>query len=111
MPNVQCPLPGCTYLTPDLDPVIVTAPITTHATSNAIPTTSGHPAPVDKVKRPTISLADTTDDWKYFFSRWDDYMAATRTNGRDRILQLLECCWREPPKRPHSFLYNWVGFT
>ena len=92
MPIVDCPIPGCEYATPDVDPIIVAALITAHATTHATPSTSGPAARVDKVKRPTISLAGTTEDWKYFLSRWDDYVAATRIIGKDRILQLLECC-------------------
>ena len=73
MPVVSCPIAECTYATPDTDPVIVAALITAHATSHATPPTSAGPvARVDKVKRPTISPAGSTEDWKYFKSRWDD---------------------------------------
>ena len=47
---------------------------------------------MDKVKRPTISLAGTSEDWKYFLCRWEDYATATKITGRDKVVQLLECC-------------------
>jgi hypothetical protein len=47
---------------------------------------------VEKVKRPTISSAGTSEDWSYFLSRWKDYTEATKLKGKDEVLQLLECC-------------------
>ena len=47
---------------------------------------------MEKVKRPSVSSAGTTKDWQYFKSRWDDYVKATRLQGTDRTIQLLECC-------------------
>ena len=44
------------------------------------------------MKRPNVSPAGTTEDWQYFKSRWNDYVKATRLEGTDRIIQLLECC-------------------
>ena len=92
MPTVQCPIEGCEYATPDVDPVIADALITTHATSHQTPSGPTQTARVEKVKRPSVSLAGTTEDWQYFKSRWNDYVKATRLEGTDRIIQLLECC-------------------
>ena len=58
-------------------------------------TTSGNTATsarVKKVKRPSISSAGTSEDWTYFLSRWEDYVAAAQVTGKDKIVQLLECC-------------------
>lgn len=92
MPVVRCPIVGCEYETPDADPVVAAALITTHATSHQAPEVSTQPARVEKVKRPSISLAGTTEDWHYFKTRWADYVRATRLEGTDRVIQLLECC-------------------
>ena len=53
MPAVGCPIPGCEYVTDDLDAAIVAALITAHSATHAqgVVTT----AKVEKVKRPTIS--------------------------------------------------------
>ncbi len=89
---IQCPIEGCTYETPDVKPVVADALITAHATSHGTPSGSTQAARVEKVKRPTVSLAGTTEDWQYFKSRWNDYVKATKLEGTDRIIQLLECC-------------------
>ena len=90
MPAVQCPIPECTYITEDLDAAIVAALLTTHSLVHAQdPRTT---ARVDKVKRPTITAAGSSEEWAYFMSRWSDYTAATRVAGRDRVVQQLECC-------------------
>ena len=74
MPTVQCPIEGCEYATPDVEPVIAAALITTHATSHQTPSGPTQTARVEKVKRPSVSSAGTTEDWQYFKSRWDDYV-------------------------------------
>ena len=75
-----------------MDSVVAAALLTTHATVHA----SSHPvvptAKAEKVKRPCISSAGTTEDWQYFRSRWGDYVKATKLSGTDKVIQLLECC-------------------
>ena len=91
MPVVWCPIDGCEYKTPDVDPVVAAALITTHATTHQASRPKLMPAArIEKVKRPTISSAGTTEDWQYFRSRWGDYVKATRLEGTDKVIQLLE---------------------
>ena len=92
MPAIQCPVEGCGYETPDVEAVLTAALITAHATTHG-PSHSATPsARAEKVKRPSISSAGTTEDWQYFKSRWSDYVKATKLDGTDKIIQLLECC-------------------
>ena len=92
MPVVKCPIEGCKYETPDTDAVIAAALITTHATSHQAPSQPMQAARVEKVKRPSISSAGTTEDWLYFQSRWGNYAKATKLDGTEKVIQLLECC-------------------
>ena len=92
MPVVRCPIEDCEYQTPDVDPVVAAALITTHATVHASPHLATPVAKAEKVKRPCISSSGTTEDWHYFISRWSDYVKATKLSGTDRVIQLLECC-------------------
>ena len=92
MPVVKCPTEGCEYETPDVEPVIAATLITAHATSHQTPSQPTQTARVEKVKRPSISSASTTEDWQYFKSRWGDYVKATKLEGTDKVIQLLECC-------------------
>ena len=94
MPAVTCPIPDCGYTTPDLDPAIVAALLTTHSAvhSNVRNTDTATCAKVEKVRRPVITAGSSSEDWSYFSSRWNDYVQATRVAGHDRIIQLLECC-------------------
>ena len=67
----------------------------THHNSATSHRTSSKPtqaARIEKVKRSNISPAGTTEDWQYFKSRWGDYVKATRLEGTDRVIQLLEYC-------------------
>ena len=92
MPVVRCPIEDCEYQTPDVDPVVAAALITTHDTVHASPHLATPVAKAEKVKRPCISSSGTTEDWHYFISRWSDYVKATKLSGTDRVIQLLECC-------------------
>ena len=100
MPAVNCPIDGCSYATPDLDAVIIAALLNTHATTHtAAPASRDNTtAKVEKVKRPTVTSAGSSEDWTYFLSRWRDYKAATKVTGGDLIIQLLECCDEEHRK-------------
>ena len=89
---VECPVDGCTYNTGDVQPVVAAALITAHALNHKAPAEPVLAARVEKVKRPSVSSAGSTEDWLYFKSRWSDYVAATRLKGPDCVIQLLECC-------------------
>ncbi|XP_021365018.1 uncharacterized protein LOC110457888 [Mizuhopecten yessoensis] len=90
MPAVACPITDCDYVTDDLDATIVAALITAHSAVH-IPKRE-HAAKVEKVKRPTLSAAGSSEESAYFQSRWSDYVSATKITGRDKVIQLLECC-------------------
>ncbi len=98
MPEVPCPFPGCEYKTADLDVPIVAALITAHSVVHTAAPVAPAAAPpaalakVERVRRPTITAAGTSEDWAYFQSRWSDYVDATKVDGRDKVIQLLECC-------------------
>ena len=92
MPSVNCPIDGCTYSTPDVDAAIIAALINAHATTHAQPTSATAATHTEKVKRPQVTSAGTSEDWEYFLSRWSDYTAATKISGKDLIIQLLQRC-------------------
>ena len=49
-------------------------------------------ARVEKVRRPTVNAAGSSEDWAYFVTSWQENVEATKLEGRDLIIQLLECC-------------------
>ena len=92
MTVVSCPL--CDYETDDVSDIIAAVLLSTHAISHQ-PGATASSAKVERVKRPVISSAGTSEDWNYFLSRWNDYVEATKVTGKDEVLQLLECCDEE----------------
>lgn len=87
MPKIKCPIPECEYETADLDAAIVASILTVHNTvhsSNNVPA-----AKTEKVKRPSISAAGSSEEWSYFTSRRSEYVSATKIAGRDKVGQLL----------------------
>ena len=94
MPKHKCPFPECTYETDDVEDGLAAVLLTVHSNGTHLPiTTSTQPtAKIERIRRPTLSCAGTSEDWSYFLSRWNDYTAATKITGKDEVLQLLECC-------------------
>ena len=95
----QCPFPECTYETDEVTDVLVAVMLSvhsqgTHATPGVTATTPSI-APntkLEKVRRPTVSVARSSEDWSYFLTRWDDYVAGNNVTGKDKVIQLLKCC-------------------
>ena len=100
MPVYNCTAPACVYVTPDLEIAQATQHLLIHAQV-------AHPAqaPVgggggggaaaakpEKVRRPGIDKASTSEDWEYFLKRWANYKTATHLPARDVVVQLMECC-------------------
>ena len=93
MVKVKCPFPDCTFQAENDEPVVTAALLNIHAaahTATAIaPSTS---ARADKLKRPSVLLAGTGEEWAYFVTRWNEYRDGTKLTGADIVAQLLECC-------------------
>ncbi len=99
MPDIPCPAPDCDTSWPDTTPPQVLVPlIDLHArTAHPVaPAAAPPPAPsgvrVEKVRRPSVSAAGTSEEWRYFTLRWEEYKAATHLTPTDVVFQLLECC-------------------
>ena len=95
MATIKCPAPNCDTEWPqDLPTDVLTRLLdlhssTAHAAHTRAPAAA---AKAEKVRRPTISAAGTSEEWAYFVQRWTDYKQATHLTGPDVVFQLLECC-------------------
>ena len=70
MPEYDCPYIACSYQTSDV--------------TDALAATRHQPGPaakIERVRRPTVSHAGTSEDWSYFLTRWADYKA-TKLAGK-----------------------------
>ena len=63
-----------------------------HARGSTNQLTANYRRQDQRVKRPTISAAGSREEWTYFLTRWQEYVDATQITGKDKVLQLLECC-------------------
>ena len=96
MPKYKCPFPACDYETGDVSDELAVVLISLHSkgSHSTPPANASHKsaAKVEKVRRPTITSARTNKEWSYFITRWQDYVEATKVEGKDKVIQLLECC-------------------
>ena len=90
MPKVKCSYPDCPYTTDDLPAELVLKLLDIHTGSHA--TLPQPTVKIERVRRPTISSAGTSEEWQYFQTHWGEYVATTKISGTDRVIQLLECC-------------------
>ena len=79
--------------------------ITLPAAAPASTDTTPAAAKPEKVKRPTISAAGTSEDFAYISQRWSEYKQACRLTGSDIVFQLLECC-DEPLRKDLTRLHG-----
>ena len=62
------------------------------ATHLAAPPLAPLAVKVERVRRPTVTAAGSSEDWTYFKSRLKDCAEATEVDGRGKVIQPLECC-------------------
>ena len=91
MDPTACPFDDCKYSIPaGNDPAVVVQLLQMHhAAAHSRPTVSIH---AEKVSRPQVKAAGSSEDWEYFSNRWSEYKKATQLTGTDCVVQLLECC-------------------
>ena len=91
MSATRCPFEDCSYnIAENTDANVVVQLLKMHeAAAHARPSVS---FTADKVSRPQVSAAGSSEEWTYFLCRWTDYKKAVHLTGSDCVLQLLECC-------------------
>ena len=90
---IPCPAAGCKQtFRDDLDPQVLVSLIEIHSrTAHPAQQADAPNVKAEKVSRPSISAAGTSQTWTYFLARWDEYKLATHLTGNDIISQLLAC--------------------
>ena len=92
MQKQRCPYPECEYETEDVKEEIAAVLLMVHSNGTQVQTTSQPAtqatAKVEKVRRPTISSAGSSEEWSYFLTRWKDYVKETKLKGKDCEEQL-----------------------
>ena len=91
MPRHHCPYPNCEFVTEDVNDELAAILFKLHA-DGAHNNATQKPDKAENVRRPSISMGGTSEEWQYFLTRWDDYKTATKIAGVDLVIQLLECC-------------------
>ena len=71
MPKYQCPFPECTYETENVKDELAAVLLSVHSTGihTASPASAAWAAAkVEKVRRPTVSAAGSSEEWSYFLT-------------------------------------------
>ena len=88
--SIKCPIPGCDY---EIGEVQNDCKNTLHQlhlqhhqsqTANAVKP--------EKLKRPCLAIENSTEEWNFFVSRWENYKQSTGLTASKITTQLIECC-------------------
>ena len=85
---ISCPLPVCSYVTPDEDPAVVSALLNIHALSHVTPTPT---ARGPKLNRPQIDTGIDLETWNAFIRRWEAFKIGSNINAAMAPTQLFQC--------------------
>ena len=71
MPAINCPIPGCEYITEDVDAILASAQLNIHAFihqqgANVAVSMKLNPL---KIERPVVSRGSTENEWCTFLQR------------------------------------------
>ena len=100
MAEWKCCYAGCDFVITDVDKDLLKLSAQSHITQHANPNSSiTQPDRTEKVKRPTIIMGFTSEDWTYFLSRWDEYKKLTKMAQNDIGAQLKEFCEEDLRKK------------
>ena len=64
--QATCPFPGCGHVSQNDDASIVVELLKIHGLTHTIEAAATSGGKMEKLKRPTISLAGTSETWAYF---------------------------------------------
>ena len=90
MPRFKCPFPACSYETDDLTELLAAVMLTIHNNGEHGTGAPQRQFTTERIRRPTLSTGGSSEEWAYFTSRWADYVTATKIEGREQVIQLLE---------------------
>ena len=76
--EVTCPFPGCDHVSRNDDAAIVVELLKIHGLTHSIHAAATPGGKMEKLKRPTVSLAGTPETWAYFETRWGEYRDGRR---------------------------------
>ena len=93
MISLQCPIPGCSYATPEMSETVACALLAAHTpvhTSAFIVGAANHSSG-PKLERPKIDVGINEEEWNIFTRRWDAFVIGSNLNPNSCSSQLFQC--------------------
>ena len=95
MTSIKCPIPGCTYETPESSETVACALLAAHtplhmnAPLRATADISATRGP--KLDRPKVDVGVTQEEWNIFTRRWDIFVVGSGLDPEASSSQLFQC--------------------
>ena len=113
--NVKCGFTGCSYTTGDLPESLANSALNSHAQSHIAThrdqegTNSQDKS--EKVQRPILPMACTSEDWDYWFCEWENYKITSGMKDTNIVAQLMACGEETLRRNIYRTHGNMVGKT
>ena len=91
MPDIQCPVAGCTYNTGDFDNAVAAALLMAHTAGDHSAGSVQQRRP-PKVDRPQLADDINEEAWNAFQYSWTMFVQANGIADADKAVQLYSCC-------------------
>ena len=95
MPNIDCPINGCTYSTGDVDAAVAAALLMVHNNAHTSTNVAASKQKAPKIQRPSISRGSNEELWNTFQARWKMFKEGTAIKSTEVCQQLFEWCGEE----------------
>ena len=90
---LECPIPGCSYKTPESSETVACALLTAHTpvhtSVSAMATSTRNHGP--KLDRPKVDVGINQEEWNIFIRRWDAFVIGSGLDPDASSSQLFQC--------------------
>ena len=97
MVKIECPVPQCTFATPEESSENVACALLTthtygvHMQQQHTPAPGGNPVRGPKLERPKVDLGVSKEEWNMFTRRWDTFVTGCGLDATNCTAQLFQC--------------------
>ena len=96
MLSIKCPIPDCSYETPESSEAVTCALLAAHSTIHMTgPPRAAVVIKGPKLDRPKVNIGVTLEEWNIFKRRWDVFVSGSGLDPDASSSQLFQCAGDE----------------
>ena len=92
MPEIQCPILGCEYVTADVDAAVAASLLLIHNNVHLTGSGCSQKQKPPKIDRPKVCKGISEEAWNIFIFKWEMFKEGTSLTVKETMHQLFQCC-------------------